>query len=207
MAVVVDFDRGIDAEFNRLIELAAVLAGDGQHKVLARLNTVAEASDGIGFGAVEAEGLRADAVGELEREHAHANEVGAMDAFEALCNDSFDSQEAGAFRGPVTAGASAVFVSGEDDERGAFGLIFHAGIVDGHLFTARLMDRETAFDTGAVGFGGNHEVFDSHIREGATGHDAVVATAAAVAVEIDGFDAVFNEVFSGRRAGFDRAGR
>ena len=129
-----------------------------------------------------------------------------MDAFEALGNDGFDAEEAGAFGGPVAAGAGAVFLSGEDDERGAGGLVCHAGVVDAHLFAGGLVDRESAFHACAVGFGGDHEVFDPHIGEGAARHDAVIATAAAVAVEVDGFDAVFDEVFPSGRAGFDGAG-
>jgi len=196
VAVVVDFDRSVDAEFDCLFEFYAVFAGDGEGDILAGLDAVAEAGDVVGFGAVEVERLRADAFGELEWEDAHADEVGAVDALEALGDDGFDSEEAGAFGGPVATGAGAVFLSGEDDERGAGGLVFHAGIVDAHLLAGRLVDREAAFHACAVGFRGDHEVFDADIGECAAGHDAVIATAAAVAVEIHRFDAVFDEVFS-----------
>ena len=196
MAVVVDFDGGIDAEFDLVGLFGAVFAGDGEGDILAGLDAVAEAGDVVGFGAVEVERLRADAFGELEREDAHTDEVGAVDAFEALSDDGFDAEEAGAFGGPVAAGARAVFLSGEDDERGAGGLVCHAGVVDAHLLAGRLVDREAAFHAGAVGFGGDHEVFDADIGEGATGHDAVIASATTVAIEIHRFDAVFDEVFS-----------
>jgi len=196
VAVVVDFDGGVDAEFNGLFEFGAVFARDGEGHILAGLDAVAETGDVVGLGAVEVERLGADSVGELEREDAHADEVGAVDAFEALGDDGFDSEEAGAFGGPVATGAGAVFLSGEYDERGAGGLVCHAGVVDAHLLAGGLVDREAAFHARAVGFGRDHEVFDADIREGAAGHDAVVATAAAVAVEIHRFDAVFNEVFS-----------
>ena len=108
----------------------------------------------------------------------------------------FDAKEAGAFGGPVATGTGAVFLSGEDDERGAGGLVFHAGIVDAHLLTRRLMDRESPFHASAVGFRGDHEVFDTDVSEGATGHDAVVTATTAVAVEIHSFDSLLNEVFS-----------
>ena len=175
MAVVVDFDGGIDAEFDLVGLFGAVFAGDGEGDILAGLDAVAEAGDVVGFG---------------------ADEVGAVDAFEALRDDGLDAEEAGAFGGPVAAGAGAVFLSGEDDERGAGGLVCHAGVVDAHLLAGGLVDRESAFHAGAVGFRGDHEVFDADIGEGASGHDAVIATAAAVAVEIHRFDAVFDEVFS-----------
>ena len=67
MAVVVDLDGGVDAEFNGLFEFGAVFAGDGEGDILAGLDAVAEAGDVVGFGAVEVERLRADAFGELER--------------------------------------------------------------------------------------------------------------------------------------------
>ncbi len=184
MAVVVDFDGGVDTEFDRLLNFGAVFAGDGEGDILAGLDAVAESGDVVSFGAFEVECLRADAFGELKREDAHADEVGAVDAFEALSYDSFDAEEAGAFGGPVAAGAGAVFLSGEDDERGAGGLVCHAGVINAHLLAGGLVDREAAFHACAVGFGGNHEVFDADIGEGAAGHDAVVATAAAVAVEL-----------------------
>jgi len=196
MAVVVDFDRRIDAEFDLVGLFGAVFAGDGEGDILAGLDAVAEAGDVVGFGAVEVERLGADAFGELEREDSHTDEVRAVDAFEALGDDGLDSEEAGAFGGPVATGAGAVFLSGEDDERGAGGLVCHAGVVDAHLLAGGLVDRESAFHSGAIGFGGDHEVFDADIGEGATGHDAVIASAAAIAIEIHRFDAVFNEVFS-----------
>ena len=163
---------------------------------MAGLDAVAEAGDVVDFGAVEVERFGADTFEELEREDAHADEVGTVDALEAFGHDGFDAEEAGAFGCPVAAGARTIFLSGEDDERGAGGLVFHAGIVDAHLLAGRLVDREAAFHARAVGLGGDHEVFDADIGEGATGHDAVIASATAVAVEIHRFDAVFNEVFS-----------
>ncbi len=197
MTIVVDFDRRIDAEFDGLLNFGAVFAGDGEGDILAGLDAVAEAGDVVGFGAVEVERLGADAFGELEREDAHADEVGAVDAFEALGDDGFDSEEAGAFGGPVAAGAGAVFLSGEDDERSAGSLVCHAGVVDAHLLAGGLVDRESSFHACAVGFRGDHEVFDADIGESAAGHDAVIASAAAVAVEVHRFDAIFDEVFSG----------
>ena len=119
-----------------------------------------------------------------------------MDALEAFGHHGFDAKEAGAFGGPVATGTGAVFLSGEDDERGAGGLVFHAGIVDAHLLTRRLMDRESPFHASAVGFRGDHEVFDTDVGEGAAGHNAVVTATTAVAIEIHSFDSLLNEVFS-----------
>jgi hypothetical protein len=46
-----------------------------------------EAHDVVGLGAVELQRLRRRAVLELQRQHAHADEVGAVDALEALGHD------------------------------------------------------------------------------------------------------------------------
>ena len=67
MAVVVDFDGGVDAEFDLVGLFGAVFAGDVEGDILAGLDAVAEAGDIVGFGAVEVERLRADAFWELER--------------------------------------------------------------------------------------------------------------------------------------------
>ena len=67
MAVVVDFDRGIDAEFDLVGLFGAVLAGDTKSHILARLDAVAEAGDVVGFGAVEIERFGADTLEELKR--------------------------------------------------------------------------------------------------------------------------------------------
>ena len=60
MAVLVDFDRSVDAEFDLVGFLGAVFACDVEGDILAGLDAVTEAGDFVGFGAVEAEGLGAD---------------------------------------------------------------------------------------------------------------------------------------------------
>ena len=67
MAVVVDFDRGIDAEFDLVGLFGAVFAGDVESDILAGLDAVAEAGDVVGFGAVEVERFGADTLEELKR--------------------------------------------------------------------------------------------------------------------------------------------
>ena len=67
MAVVVDFDRRIDAEFDLVGFLRAVLAGDMKSHILAWLNAVAEAGDVVSLSAVEIERFGADTLEELKR--------------------------------------------------------------------------------------------------------------------------------------------
>ena len=112
-----------------------------------------------------------------------------MDALEALRDDGLHAEERGAFCGPVARAAGAVFLAGENHQRCFRLRVFHRGVVDGHL--RAVVHRHAPFGTGA------HEVFDPHIRESAARHDAIVASAAAVAVEILKRDAGFREEFSG----------
>ena len=118
--VVVHLDGRIDAQLHRLIDDGAVLARDVQSDILLRLDLIAEAKHVVDFRAVELRAsVRADAFRELQRQHAHAHEVGAVDALEALRDDGLHAEQAGALGGPVAARAGAVFLAGEDDERGA----------------------------------------------------------------------------------------
>ncbi len=54
-----------------------------------------------GFGAVDAQRLARGAGLELQRQHTHADEVGAMDAFEALGHDHLHPRQAHALGRPV----------------------------------------------------------------------------------------------------------
>ena len=53
---------------------------------------------------------------------------------------------------------------------------------------------------------GHHQVLDAHVGKGAARHDAVVAAARAVAVEILESHAVLEQVFAGGRSFLDAAG-
>ncbi len=207
VAVVFDFDGGVDAAGDGDVLLAAVGTGDAEGEGLARLEVVVQADEAVGLGAVEAEGLGGGAFLEAAGEDAHANEVAAVDAFEAFGDDGAHAQQARAFGGPVAAGAGAVFLAGDDDEGDSRLLVGDGGVVDGFDGAGR-----AAVATGGVAFGdaafnaGDHEVFDADVGEGATGHDAVVASAGAVGVEVGFLDAVFEEVFACGGVGFDGAG-
>ena len=114
-----------------------------------------------------------------------------MNALEALGDDHLHAEQAGALGGPVTAGTGAVFLAGDNDERGAGGLIGHGRIIDGSLLAIRA-EGVAAF------FAAEHQVLDADVGEGAAGHDAVVAAAAAVAVEVGELHAVGHQELTGR---------
>src|ERR1700751_5971604 len=130
VAVVVGFAGGVDPD--RRGEALAV----GSHHDFVRNTPVVELGDALdaeGLLAGEAEGLGALARLELQREHAHADQVGAVDALERLDEHGTDAEQRGALRGPVAGGAGAVLLAAEDDLRGALGNVLAGGVVDRHL--------------------------------------------------------------------------
>ena len=56
--------------------------------------------EGLGTRQFERFGILA--VEELQRQHAHADQVRTVNALEALCDYGFDAEQYGSFRGPVT---------------------------------------------------------------------------------------------------------
>ena len=102
MQVVIDLDRRVDSQDNGYFLCLAIGAMNCQHHVLTRSHFPAfQSSDVERLGAVEVQRRGVDAFFELAREHAHAHEVTAMDAFEALRDDGLHSQQPRSLCGPV----------------------------------------------------------------------------------------------------------
>src|SRR5690606_33854216 len=78
--------------------------------------------------AVEAEARGRIVAEELQRQHAHADQVRAVYALEALGEDRAHAEQRRALRRPVARGARAVFLAGDHDERRAVLLVAHRGI-------------------------------------------------------------------------------
>src|SRR5690606_27473481 len=96
--------------------------------------------------AIETERLPTRAGFEDERDDAHADEVGAMDAFERLRNHGLDAKQVRTLRRPIARGAVAVLHAGEHHERHVVRRVALGGIVDEHALARRMMDRISAFD-------------------------------------------------------------
>jgi len=130
----------------------------------------------------------ATTIRELQRQDAHANQITPVDSLKACRNYRFDSKQPRSFRRPVAARTGAVFVTGNDHQRNLFLLVTLRCVVYGHLLATRIMDRDTAFDTG------NHQVLDSHIGKGSARHYAIIAAPAAVAIKINRLHTALNQV-------------
>src|SRR6478752_1345127 len=161
VAVVVGFTRGIDAQDRIEARGGAVFGGGG------------DALNREGFRTRQAQAGGVLAGRELQGQDAHADQVGAVDALVALRDDSLDTQQCGALGGPVTGRTGAVLLAGQDNQRGAGGLVVLRGVVDVGLRAVGLREvaGEAALD--AV----EELVLDPDVGEGAADHDFVVATA------------------------------
>src|SRR5579872_613026 len=84
VAEVLELIERIDpAEQLDIVDLAG-RSMDAADELAARLQTLRHAQDVVALGAVELEALPRGAARELQRQHAHAHEVRAVDALEAL---------------------------------------------------------------------------------------------------------------------------
>ena len=104
-----------------------------------------QATDRDGLVALEAERLPRRAFLEHQRQHAHADQIRAMDALEALRDHGADAEQTRALRRPVARGAGAVFLAGEHHERHLLLLVLHRGVVDRHLLAVGIVLGDAAF--------------------------------------------------------------
>ncbi len=195
---ILDLDRGIDPALERDLLHRAIGIGDRAGHLLLRLDRV-QPLDRHAFLARQAQRLAGVTAGELERDNTHANEVGAVDAFETFGDHGLDAQQVGALGGPVAAGPGAVLFPAEDDKRRPLFLVGHGGIIDRGLFAVGALGI-TALDTV------QHLVLDADIGECAAHHHLVVAAPAAVGVELAHRHLPLDQVFA-RRGGFLEAAR
>src|SRR5918993_2270882 len=99
------------------LELPRFAVACGFDRKLRTGSEVCEAGDVVGLLTGEAQRLGAIAVRELEGQDAHPDQVGAVDALEALGYDGFYPEEERALGCPVTRGAGTVLLAGNHDER------------------------------------------------------------------------------------------
>src|SRR6266446_6280684 len=81
--VVVDLDRRVDAQQQRHFLHAAVGSPDHERRVLLRPDLALDAANVQGLVAFDAQRRDRVAAFELERQHTHSHEIGAVDALEA----------------------------------------------------------------------------------------------------------------------------
>ena len=150
--------------------------------------------------AVQAQAGRRLAVGQLQGQHAHADEVRAMDALEAGGQHRSDAEERRPLGRPVPGGAGAVVLSSHDDEGNTFGRVARGRLVDRHLLPVGEVDRHPALRPR------RQLVAEPDVGEGAPDHDLVVAAARPIGVEVDGVDTRVDEPPTRRTVSADDTG-
>ena len=100
MADVLDVLRRIDArEHVKFRDLAVFLGFDLEY--LARLDAARQAGNRVTFAAGQAKARAILAVDELKREHAHPDQIAAMDTLETFRNDRAHAEQLGTLGSPV----------------------------------------------------------------------------------------------------------
>src|SRR5262249_11073239 len=140
------------------------------------------------LGTVQPERLRARAFFELQRQHAHPDQVRAVNALEALRDDGAHAQQFSPLRRPIARATRAVLLPGDDHQRDAARLVTYRTVEDANLLAPRLIDRHAAFTART------HQVLDPHVGESAARHHAVVAAPRAVAVEVRRLDSALLQI-------------
>ena len=99
VSVVIELFRGVDAQANLELPLFTILRPGDYFYEFRRTSLQAENVEG--FPATEAQTLCILAFLELQRQHTHTDQVGAVNALKTLGNDCLDAQQHGALGRPV----------------------------------------------------------------------------------------------------------
>src|SRR5918999_4388550 len=167
------------------LELHAIRRAHGE-----RAGTVLERRQVERFLSHQPQGLHRLPFGELQRQHAHPDQVGPMDPLVRLGDHKANAQQARALRRPVARRAGAVLPAGKHAERRPLGRVLHR----------RLVDRcDLAVLLGEPALGARcQQVPQPDVGEGAAHHDLVVPASRAVGVEVALLHPVLDQVLPGR---------
>src|ERR1700676_989680 len=173
----VGFGGGTDVRGD--VKAEFLTAGTARHDAnrSAPRDAVSDAVEGKFLAAVELQGVDAVLVREQERDHAHADQVGTVNALERACDHGAHAEQGGPFGRPVATAASAEIAPAENDERNIALAVAHGGVGnrDRLAFGIDLRPPPLA----AVG----HAIADAYVAVGATHHDMMVSAPADIAVE------------------------
>src|SRR5207249_4212394 len=142
---------------------ASVLAPDHERRVLLRPDFALDAANVQGLVAFDPERRDRVAAFELEGEHAHADEVRAMDTLEALHDYRAHAEEQRPLRRPVARAARTVLLAAEHHASDAFGDVFHRRLVHRHLLAPRLANGDAVVAALAGGPARTQQVLGAHL--------------------------------------------
>src|ERR1700733_2072781 len=102
VSVIFEFVEGIDPAEKGYPLQRTVAGHDLRRQLLPWFQVTLQSPYSYGLVALQSDRLPGRAVLEGQRQHAHADEIGAMDALEALADHGADTEQPGSLGGPVT---------------------------------------------------------------------------------------------------------
>src|SRR3990172_2715698 len=142
--VIVQLRRRVDAADHLKLTGRALVAHRLDAEFRPDLESVGDAGDVELLESAKPVGLEIFAGLEHQRHDAHADQVAAVNALEALGDNGFDAEQPRPLGGPIARGAGAVFLAGDDDQRHPLFLILHRRVINRHLLFVRQMNRDAA---------------------------------------------------------------
>src|SRR5262245_52136969 len=130
------------AQVDRLARFAGTM--NGAPNARTRRHVGMKPFDVDGLGAIEPERFCVHAAWELQRHDPHADQVGSMNALDALRDDHTHAERSWSLCGPVARRAAAVLLACDHHRRHAFRDIAIGGLVDRQYLAAWEMFGETA---------------------------------------------------------------
>src|SRR6478752_9312470 len=100
VSIIFELIERIDAAQQRDATQRSVAGDDFRRQLLARFQLALQPPYSYGLVALEPQRRPRGAVLEGQRQHAHSDEIGAMDALEALADHGAHPEQPGSFRGP-----------------------------------------------------------------------------------------------------------
>src|SRR5207237_6309745 len=161
---------------------------------------VAHAFNHEGVETSETDGLTRMTRHELEGQHAHPNQIRAMDSLERLCDHRPDTEEKRTLGCPVARRSGAVFFARDDHERNSALLVFHRGFVNRNRLVP-LASRSPPTCSSR-----RELVTKADIREGSAHHHLVISPTRSIGVEVDRLHAMLDQPFPGWTRSRNRAG-
>nr|GEU28025.1 hypothetical protein [Tanacetum cinerariifolium] len=159
-----------------------------------------------GLGAIEFQRQAIDAGREFQRQHAHAHQVGAVDALETFGGDGLHAGQPHALGGPVARRALAVVGAGDHDQRLLALHVGFDGLPHAGDFPFRFHPRQRARHHLAVG-PAHHLVLERGVGKGGALRGEVIAPVGGVGIEVLFRQSHFGQVLAGRAVGHDGVGR
>src|SRR5690606_265839 len=197
------FRGSVQATGHRYFHHVTVGTGDHQGHIATRAQVALHV---VGFSTIQPQGLAIGAGFEFQRQYAHTNQVGTVNALETFSGNGFHTSQTHAFGGPVTGRTLTVVGTGNDDQRLFAVHVGFNGFPHTHYLAFRLdAGQRTLFHLAVVIQ--HHFVQQFWVGKRSPLCGQVVTPVGRVRVEVLFRQAHFVQVFTGGTVHHDRVGR